>query len=189
MIAVSRSERQQRYLVEEYLDFEEAQEARHECVGGLVCELPGASVAHSLVRDNLVDALRRRIRGSSHRVYAAAMKLRVGDAFYYPDIMVGASDDPDARYLTAPLIIVEVASGSSEQRDMLEKAVAYRSLPSVREYAVVFEREMRVVIFRRNADGWEQETAGRGDTVRFESVDLSLALEAIYHVVPTTEDG
>ena len=42
-------ERQQRYSVEEYLAFEDSQESRHESVGGVVYELPGASVGHSIV--------------------------------------------------------------------------------------------------------------------------------------------
>jgi hypothetical protein len=79
-----RVENQQRFSVEEYLAFEDGQESRHECVGGVVLELPGASVAHNLVKDNVIDAMRRHLRAGPLRVYATAMKLRVGEAFLLP---------------------------------------------------------------------------------------------------------
>lgn len=49
---------QKRCTVDSYLAFEEPQEACHECVAGVVYETPGATVAHSIIRDNLVDTLR-----------------------------------------------------------------------------------------------------------------------------------
>ena len=184
---MSKVERQQRYSVEEYLAFEDNQESRHEGVGGVVYELPGASVVHSTIKDNVLDAFRRHLRASALRVYSTAMKLRVGDAFYYPDIVISAHGNPGARYLVEPLVIAEIASVCSEQRDMLEKAVAYRGLPSVREYAIVFDREMRVVVFRRRLDGWEEEVYGRNEVVRFESIGLALPVHVIYGEAPVMD--
>jgi Uma2 family endonuclease len=177
---VSRVERQRRLTVEQYLAFENYAESRHECVDGVVYELPGESVAHSIVKDNVIDALRRHLRTSPLRVYSTAMKLRVGDAFYYPDIIVAVTGSPESHYLTEPWVIVEIASLASEQRDMLEKAVAYRGLPSIREYAVISDRERRVVVYHRKPTGWEEEVYGKGEVIRFESLGLSLPTSELY---------
>lgn len=182
---MTRIERQGHFTVEQYLAFEDSQEARHECVGEIVHELPGASVAHSIIKCNVIDALRGHLRRTVLRVYSTAMKLRVGDAFYYPDVMVAAPSCPDARYRTNPQIILEIASVNSEQRDMLEKAVAYRSLHSLCEYVVIWDREQRVVVYRRQPDGWEEETYGEEDkVVRLASLEMSLPMGEIYAEVP-----
>ncbi len=171
--------------VDEYLAFEEQSESRHECVGGNLLELPGSSERHSLIKNAVCDVLRAHLRGSTCRAYSTTMKVRVGDVFYYPDVVVsGAPLSPDAVYLTAPLLIVEVACESSESRDMLEKRVTYQALPSLREYAVIFDREKRLVVFRRVSDGWEQETCLAKDICGMTSIGLAVPVEELYRDVP-----
>jgi len=171
--------------VDEYLAFEEQSESRHECVGGHLLELPGSNERRSLIKNAVCDVLRAHLRGSACRVYSTAMKVRVGDIFYYPDVVVSdVPFSPDAVYLTAPLLIVEVACESSESRDMLEKRVAYQALPSLREYVVLFDREKRVVVFRRVPDGWEQETCLARDVCGMTSIGLVVPIEELYRDVP-----
>lgn len=170
--------------VDEYLAFEDQSESRHECVGGNLLELPGSSERHSLIKNAVCDVLRAHLHGSTCRVYSTAMKVRVGDVFYYPDVVVSdAPFSPDAVYLTAPLLIVEVVCESSESRDMLEKRVAYQALPSLREYAVIFDGEKRVVVFRRVPDGWEQETYLAKDICGITSIGLDVPVEELYRDV------
>ena len=170
--------------VDEYLAFEDQSESRHECVGGNLLELPGSRERHSLIKNTVCDVLRAHLRGSACRVYSTAMKVRVGDVFYYPDVVVSdAPFSPDAVYLTAPLLVVEVACESSESRDMLEKRVTYQAIPSLREYVVIFDREKRLVVFRRVPDGWEQETCLAGDICGMTSIDLDVPVEDLYRDV------
>lgn len=169
------------YTIEAYLALEERSEARHEFLAGHLLELPGSSERHSLIKNAICDRLRAHLRGSGHRVYASAMKVRVGNAFYYPDVVVSSAPfDPESVYLTSPLLIVAVASEASKARDLLEKRVAYQSLPSLRVYAVVFDYEQRIEVFRRLPDGWEQETSLAGEVFRLACIDLDTAVGDLY---------
>ncbi len=113
------------------------------------------------------------------------MKVRVGDVFYYPDVVVSdAPFSPDTVYLTAPLLVVEVTCESSESRNMLEKRVSYQALPSLREYVVLFDHEKRLIVFRRVPDGWEQETCLAEDVYRMTSIGLDVPVEKLYRDVP-----
>lgn len=167
--------------IEAYLALEERSEARHEFLAGHRLELPGSSEPHSLIKNAVCDRLRPHRRGSNHRVYATAMKVRVENAFYYPDVVVSSAPfDPESVYLTSPLLIVAVASGASESRDLLEKRVAYQSLPSLQEYAVIFDYEPRIEVFRRTTEGWEQETSGAGERYRLRCVGLDAEVDDLY---------
>lgn len=71
--------------------------------------------------------------------------------FYYPDVMTVCENiDPDALFQTQPALLVEVLSSSTESRDRLEKLVAYQSIPSVIEYALVSQDKVFIDVYRHH---------------------------------------
>jgi Uma2 family endonuclease len=98
--------------------------------------------------------------------------------------MVALPGNPDARYLTRPQVIFEIASPATEQRDRPEKVAAYCSLPIVRKYAIVFDHELRVVVYRRTKDGWEEEVYDEDEVVRIDALGLFLPMDVIYTELP-----
>lgn len=93
MASVQKAER---LSPEDYLEGEKQSEFRHEYVAGYVYAMTGASEAHNLIAGNLHAALHAHLRGGSCRVFINDMKVRVADAFYYPDLMV-CCDPADAE--------------------------------------------------------------------------------------------
>lgn len=89
---------------------EETASVRHEYVGGMVYATVGATKRHNRIAGNVYARLLAAARGGPCRVYMEAVKLRVEDVIYYPDVMVacGAEDDPFIE--NAPRLAVEVAS-------------------------------------------------------------------------------
>lgn len=170
--------------IKEYLEGEKASDIRHEYVAGAVYAMVGASGLHNLLTLALAASLRQHLRGSPCRVFMSDMKVRVDDAFYYPDIVVvcGAID-VGASFQTVPTLIIEVLSESTEARDRLEKRLAYQSLESLKEYALVAQDKMRVEIYRRVEDGWQLETYSYGDRVRFASIKHEATIEQLYEDV------
>jgi Uma2 family endonuclease len=170
-----------RISVEEYLAGEKTSDVRHEYVAGAVYAMVGASVLHNLIAGSLFGALRDHLRESPCHVFMSDMKVRTDDVFYYPDVLVTCGTvDPGAYYQTAPILVVEVLSESTEARDRLEKRLAYQKLESLKEYALVAQDKMRIEIFRRTQDGWEVETYSYGDRVRFASIGLETPIESLY---------
>lgn len=170
--------------VEEYLAGELASDVKHELVGGQAYAMVGVSSAHNLITGVLYAALRSHIKRPCH-AYFADVKVRVDDDFYYPDIMVTCERfDPKAYYVTEPVLIVEVLSGSTERTDRHEKRLAYQRLPSLKEYVLVAQDRMQVEVYRRTGgNDWEIERFDERDVLRLESVDLSVAMVEIYQDV------
>lgn len=170
--------------VDEYLDGEKAAEVRHEYSGGAVYAMAGASVRHNLIAGTIAAALRAQVRGSACYVFQSDMKVRIDDTFYYPDIVVTCGAiDLTAYFQASPVLIVEVLSESTEAKDRLEKRVAYQHLVSVKEYALVAQDKLQIEVIRRVRDGWQIETYGHGDVVKFSSVGLEQPIEALYEDV------
>ena len=170
--------------VEEYLEGEKRSDVRHEYVAGTVYAMAGASGLHNLLAIAFAAGLRQHLRGSPCRVFMSDMKVQVRDAFYYPDlVVVCGAIDAGAYYQTAPTLVVEILSESTEARDRLEKRLAYQSLESLKEYVLVAQDKMRVEVYRRVEDGWQLETYSYGDRVRFASIHYETAIEQLYEDV------
>jgi Uma2 family endonuclease len=172
--------------VEEYLAGERDGDVRHEYVAGRVYAMAGASANHNRIAGNIFTRLNVHLDGAGCEPFMSDMKVRVApDLFYYPDVVVACDPpggDPYAR--TAPVLVVEVLSPTTERADRREKLAAYQNCPSVREYALVSQDRTAVELHRRAADGWQTELFdGADERVTFDSVGLTLALADIYRNV------
>jgi Uma2 family endonuclease len=170
----------------EYLAREETSQVRHEFVNGVIYAMVGASQPHNLVAGNLFAAIHGHLPDRC-TVFTSDMKLRIAvdraEYFYYPDLMVCCGPiDPSLHYRDDPILLCEVLSQSTERTDRVEKFDAYRTIPALEEYVLIAQDAPRVEIFRRRTD-WSRETFATGDTFRFECVDFSMGLEALYRRV------
>jgi Uma2 family endonuclease len=103
----------------DFLTWEADQPERWEFLAGQARMMTGGSEAHTLIRGNLVAALKRPLKGTRCRVYPADMKIVTpqGDALY-PDVSVSCGPpEPQALYRHDPIVVVEVLSPSSEADD------------------------------------------------------------------------
>lgn len=166
--------------VEEYLEGELKGDVKHELVGGQAYAMVGASRYHVLIAGALHAALHNHLRGSACRPYMSDMKVRVGDDFYYPDVLVSCATEGHDYYEAEPVLIAEVLSPSSETRDRVEKRLAYQRLPSLTEYVLIAQDKVQAEVYRRIEEGWEIERFGEHDDLRLESVDLTIPMVEIY---------
>ena len=107
------------------------------------------------------------------------------DIFYYPDVMVTCDpQDTEKYYKTAPCLIIEVLSPSTEDIDRREKRLNYQSLPSLQEHVLVYQTEMKVEVYRLNDEGyWLKKLLGKDDILELSSVGLTLTMADIYDEV------
>lgn len=175
--------------VDEYLQGELKSEIRHEYIGGQVYAMSGGSEEHNAISLNLASALRQHLRGNPCRVFIADMKLRLtiaeDDIFYYPDILVTCDPSDDAKYYKCkPSVLVEVLSPSTERLDRREKFLSYQQLPSLQEYVLIAQDQLRVTLFRRSRD-WKPEILTKGQTLELPSLQFQQALSDLYEDVLT----
>ena len=166
--------------VEDYLDGEQHRDIRREYIAGQVYAMTDASRHHNLVAGALYAALHHHLRSGPCRVFMSDLKVRVDDIFYYPDVLVSCIANGHDYYETAPVLIVEVLSPTTEARDRMEKRLAYQRLPSLKEYVLASQEAMRIEIYRRTEDGWEVEQFNEHDELRLESVGLVVPMVEIY---------
>lgn len=173
--------------VEEYLAAEAAAVEKHEYAGGAVVSMAGATETHEVIAGNLHGLLWSSLKGKPCRVFKSDLKLRVrlleNTYFYYPDLMVAC--DPDDKesplFKDRPLVLIEVTSPSSKDRDTETKVFAYMSIPSLRSYFIVSQEHRHIIHYRRTDEGWTMSVHPEaGDRVELPELGLTLTLDEIY---------
>ncbi|EIC23534.1 Uma2 family endonuclease [Thiorhodovibrio frisius] len=157
--------------VEEYLDGECVSEVKHEYVAGQVFAMTGASEAHNRVAGNLFFHLRNATRGKACGLFINDMKVSVPaqEAYYYPDVMLSCEGyDSQATVKSAPCLIAEVLSASTQHIDRREKLLGYRQLESLRHYLIIAQDRLLVEHWRRDASatssgGWVHQRLNAPD--------------------------
>lgn len=168
---------------DEYLEGEKISEIRHEYIEGEVRAMAGASRSHNLLTSNVLFAFMAQLEGTRCIPFSADMKVKVNNKFFYPDVLVACDDENGHDYYTdKPLIIVEVLSKNTRKTDQTIKMAAYKTLPSLLEYVLIEQDFAEVEVCRRN-NHWISERYFLGDDVTFESINLTLSVEAIYNRV------
>jgi Uma2 family endonuclease len=169
-----------RLTEQEYLEGELISDIKHELIDGYAYAMAGASKDHERISGNLFALFHAHLIGTPCEPFASDVKVKVAEDFYYPDVMVVCDDKTDNPYYTdSPLIIIEVLSKSTRNKDHTLKKRAYQNLPSLQEY-VLIEQDFVEIEVCRCANHWQSEHYYLGDEVRFEAIDLSVPVENIY---------
>jgi Uma2 family endonuclease len=176
-----------KWTVQEYLEAEELSEVRHEFVAGDLYSMAGASEEHNFIAGNIFTKLRAHLRGKPCKVFIHDMKAHVFanlTLFYYPDVMVVCDpSDEDRFYKTRPKIIVEVVSDSTRGTDTREKFITFIQLPSLEEYVLVEQGEMKITIHRRSKEWLPEELTGAAALLELRSIGFTMPLSEVYEDV------
>lgn len=183
-----RQQPQQQISEQEYLDGELLSEVKHEFIDGAVYAMAGASADHGRIAGNLFAAFLRHLQESKSpcEPFLADMKVKTGNKFFYPDVLVSCEQEENDYYRNAPLLIIEVVSRSTRKRDNTIKRLSYQNIPSLEEYVLIEQDFVDVEVCRRSKHWWPEHYY-LGDTVYFASIDLTLLVEDIYARVMNDE--
>ncbi|MDX1605623.1 MAG: Uma2 family endonuclease [Candidatus Competibacterales bacterium] len=166
--------------IDDYLHGEQTGDVRHEYIAGQVFAMAGADENHNRIAGNLFFHLRAATRGTPCAVFISDMKVRVAahDAFYYPDVLLTCDPgDREPLYKTAPCLIAEVLSPSTEIIDRREKLIAYRALASLQDYLLIARDTRRVERYHRSDDGgWCHEILEQDGELSFDCGGLRIGL-------------
>jgi Uma2 family endonuclease len=149
----------QRMTVPEFLAWAASQpRGRYELVRGEVIAMAPERARHNLAKAAACRALSDAVAraGVPCTVFTDGMTVVIdNDTSREPDaaIQYGVATDLDSMILEAPLIVVEVASPSSERDDTGDKLVEYFSVPSIRHYLIVKPVKNAVIHHARRETG------------------------------------
>ena len=173
---------------EEYLAWEAVQMDKHEYVAGEVFAMGGASRRHVTVAGNLFAVLDQALTGTPCRTYMADMKIEVAAkrSYFYPDVFVTC--DPDdhraEQTMSHPVLVAEVLSPSTAAYDRGDKFIAYRGLPTLKEYLLIDPDRQQVELFRKGGDGlWVLHDFAPGQTVQLASIEVAIPWERLFRNV------
>lgn len=168
------------WTVDEFLEWERAQEDRYEYVGGVIRMMVGGTNRHSRITFRLAVSLHSRLQGRHCEVFSEGPKIKVEWAAMYPDVLVTCGQVSDRDDTVAdPVLIAEVLSPSTAGHDAVTKWEAYRTIVSLQHYVLVAQDACAIDVLTRDGDGWR--------LVRYDRMEQVLPLTALGIEVPLAE--
>lgn len=172
----------------DYLRVEREAEFRSEYFDGEMFAMAGGTRTHSLIATNLTGELRNSLKSTKCTAYNSDLRIKVEATglLTYPDVSIARGEhrflDETEDTLLNPSVLIEVLSDSTEAYDRGKKFEHYRQLPSLREYALVSQKEPRIEQFVRQPNGeWTlKEAAGLNAEIQLNSLGIVLRLAEVF---------
>jgi Uma2 family endonuclease len=170
------------WTLRDFLLWERAQPERYEFVDGLIVGMTGGTAAHATIKGNVFSSLRAQLRGKPCRAFTDSLKVVTEEASHYPDVAVTCSPvAPTDEELPDPVVIVEVLSRTTSDRDRGAKWVNYRTLTSLQHYVLVASHRHRVEVISRIERGWTLFIVEPPEhRLELPAIGAELALDEIY---------
>ncbi|MCP4351389.1 MAG: Uma2 family endonuclease [Desulfobacterales bacterium] len=185
------AEKKQYFSPEEYFEMEEAAEYKSEYYHGEIFAMSGASFNHNIIAVNTLATIHGLLCDSGCIVFTSDMKIQVDEDrhYTYPDISIACGDIEFAENrndtITNPVVIFEVLSESTMDYDRGSKFTAYQNISSLKDYILIDQYTCHVEYFHKNEAGkWSStEFKNQNDKFKIKSLDIEIALDAIYNRV------
>jgi Uma2 family endonuclease len=163
-----------------FLAWVQGREERFELAGGHLLMMTGGSRAHGQITANLFRTLDARLDPDRWTILSDFGP----ETLRYPDIVVDPSGEaPRDLIATAPALIAEVLSPSTERVDLADKATEYLRLESLAAYLVFAQDEMKSWVWVRSLDGFSpgpQIYAATDAVIPIAALGIELSLAEIY---------
>jgi Uma2 family endonuclease len=168
----------------EFLTWEEEQPERYERVGGVVRMMTGGTIDHNRIIRNVSEALARGLHGRGCEVFTSDIKIvSLAADVLYPNVVVACGPLPGkATAVEAPILVVEVLSQSTAERDQGRKRWAYWSIPSLRHYVLIDQDQPIVEISSPDPEGSWRSVIHRGldSHLRLDALGVEIGLTEIF---------
>lgn len=186
-----------RYTLDEFMEYVETHEGRYELIDGEILNMSGGTRFHERLTANLFLLLRLAADARDCEAVTAGMPVKVPALvgrpntapYRYPDGSITCNEEYESfkgiDLLVNPTVLVEVLSRNTQNKDRKDKFEEYKSIPSLRDYLLVSQREPRVTLHSKQPDGsWrEAEIAGLDGEIHLPSIDCRIPMRALYRKV------
>ncbi|HRO42558.1 MAG TPA: Uma2 family endonuclease [Flavipsychrobacter sp.] len=174
--------------IEEYLQFENASDEKHEYYRGEIFAMSGAKLNHNRIVRNTLIALGLKLKGKPCEPFGSDFRIHIpsNTLFTYPDISVFCGEietlNKDKFNALNPTLIVEVLSPSTKSYDRGDKFKLYRDIISLKEYVLIDSTVVNVELFSLTSKNvWElRELSMLESLVNLQSLNAAVALSDIY---------
>ncbi len=176
------------WTVARFLDWEDRQEGKHEFDGTQIIDLTGGSRAHQRIVANLLRWFEDNLDPERFDAIQE-MRIDVGGKVRYPDMaIVKAPVSETGKTLHDAVVVFEVLSDETADRDLGPKLADYRGLPAIRRYVTIDQRQIAVTTREVTPSGWTERDVTAG-SLDLPEVGATLPLEAINRRVRRLRDA
>ena len=173
--------RHQLMTIENFLAWEARQEEKYEFNGYEPVAMTGGSFAHSQLQANLAFALVGRLRHGACRFAGSDFKVLTPTRVRYPDGQVTCTTpDPGATFSTAPVVLFEITSPSTESVDVQDKVGEYTNIDSVQRYVILRQDRVEAIVHARVGAAWTVQTLAGGDTLHMPEIGIELPMAELF---------
>jgi Uma2 family endonuclease len=157
-----------------------------ELVEGVIVMMTNPTEVHEQIAANIGAPLKLAMDARGCRTYLGGIRVQRSDDARdtdkpRPDVVVRCGAVGAKTYITDPLVFVEVLSPSTIDVDRGPKLDFYKSLPTIRHIAFIYQDQMRVEHYRRGEQGFELEVLKRpDDALHLEAVEFRIDLGRVY---------
>ena len=178
--------------LERYIEIAAACEHKVEYIDGVIHPMYGARNNHGEIETNLVIALGH-LKAAGYRLLSSAVSvLPTPTNIYFPDLSVAREPaqyaDVDSDLLN-PVLVAEVLSPSTRDKDLHDKLPRYLDMPSMEHILIIEQDFVSVEHHRRIGNIWTQTTyTDLADIVALDSLGASLPLAQVYDLIEFSPD-
>jgi Uma2 family endonuclease len=157
-----------------------------ELVEGVIVMMTNPTEVHEQIAGNIGAPLKLAMDARGCRTYQGGIRVQRSDDpndtdKTRPDVVVRCGALGTKTYITDPLVVVEVLSPSTIDVDRGPKLDFYKSLPTIRHIAFIYQDQMRVEHYRRGEQGFELEILKRpDDSLHLEAVEFRIDLGRVH---------
>jgi len=179
------------YSIEEYLEFEDNSQEKHEYLNGEIVTMTGATTNHNKITINFTFCFLLAFREQNYELYMGDVRVFIENRkiFTYPDVMIieGKTiyQGKSKTTIVNPSLIIEVLSKSTKDYDQNDKFDSYRSLETFKEYILIDQYQYYVKQFAKNETGkWVlTDYYGEESVLKLESINFEISLQELYKKV------
>src|ERR1700722_1089419 len=176
------------WTVARFLDWEDRQEGKHEFDGTQIIDMTGGSRAHQRIVANLLRWFEDNLDPERFDAIQE-MRIDISGKIRYTDMaIVHAPVEETDRTLRDALVVFEVLSDETAERDLGPKLAHYLRLPSINRYVTIDQRQVAITSRERTPSGWTQVDLTSG-SLTLPEVGAVLPRDAIYRRVRLHRDA
>jgi Uma2 family endonuclease len=166
---------------------------RYELFDGAPVLMSNPNETHEQIVGNIGAPLKLAMDKRRCRTYLGGMMVQAstnstGRDKFRPDVFVRCGPPSSNTFITDPIVVVEVLSPSTMDRDRGRKLQFYKDLPTMQHIVLAYADQMRVEHYFRIETGWELKVLPTPESVLdLDAVDFRMDLETVYFDIPFDE--
>ena len=169
------------WTLDEFLAWEERQEARYEFDGFGPVQMPDVTEVHNALCIRLIALLHKALRGTPCRVRGPTMKILADGHIRYPDAFVTCGrTHRDSTVAAEPVVVFEVLSRSTSRTDRILKLREYGATPSIRRYVILEQNAVAATVLTRVEGAWNTTVLTGDDLLAMPEIGVTLTLSDVY---------